>query len=258
MVVLADNLKIGGLFMDYKEMNQGECDNVNNKQQSSCKTEKCRGGVIENLSLSHCSNEPVPNFPNYKIPVVISEFTVQIDVESKIKLAEPALEIKRIRKNVFLTECRLIGKTSKVFISGFVRKNIEYATVDSHNDSAICGDIKHTTIQVPFHCVTELKDMRYVAYKNNPVSEEAEYWDQKNMGKDMKEMDLWSEEYFNEKVYCELVHSTIHEADIIEEYEKIHCHPIEHIFKTFIEKEVICLKIKLLQNQQVYDSECSR
>lgn len=237
--------------MDYKEMNKGkygcEC-----KGKESSKEKECLGSVLDTYTLGECSSTCPQNFPYYKVPVVLSEFTVQIDTESKIRLCEPAIEIKRIKKNVFLNQCRLIPGTCKVFISGYVRKNIEYATMDCYNDSGICGDIKHTTVHVPFQCMTEVKNLRTPNLHFNETVKELEYWDEKCMGRDMKEIDMHSEEYFNEKVYCELVHAKIYEADIVHDYEKLQCMPKEILFQTFIEKEVLCLTIKLLQNQQVH------
>ena len=43
-----------------------------------------------------------------KIPVVLAETEVTIPIEAIIKLDKDAIEIKRIKKNVFLTQCRLI------------------------------------------------------------------------------------------------------------------------------------------------------
>lgn len=231
--------------MDYKEVYKGNYKN-------DC---KCNGTVLESDTLGECESTSPQHFPHYKVPVVVSEFTVQIDTESKIKLCEPAIEIKRIKKNVFLTQCRLVGKTGKVFISGFVRKNIEYATMNCCNNSAICGDIKHTTVQVPFQCVTEIKNTRDIKLQYNPAVVETTYFDEKNMGRNMKETDMHSEEFFNEKVYCELVHASIYEADIVHESEKLNCLSNEIVFQNFIEKEVICLTIKLLQNQQICEEK---
>lgn len=225
-------------------------DNKLEENISSCYEVECKGKVVESSTLTESANVPSPA-GTAKIPIVLAEFTVQIDVESKIKLAEPALEIKRIKKNIFLTECRLIPNAKKVFLKGYVRKNIEYATVDSVSKTAICGDIKHTTVHVPFQCITEVTDIKPLLIIPNPNTEETTYFDEKDMGTDMKEKDMQSEEYFNEKVYCELVKSIIYEADIIEECKKVEHHPVEHIFETFIEKEVIFLTLKLLQRQQI-------
>jgi hypothetical protein len=245
--------------MDYKEMNKGNHDcGCQPKGKEKEPIKECKGAVLESDTLGQCENTSTQHFPHYKVPVVISEFTVQIDTESKIRLCEPAIEIKRIKKNVFLTQCRLIAGTKKVFISGFVRKNIEYATMDCCTNSAICGDIKHTTVHVPFQCVTELKNARDIKLHFNPAVVETTYFDEKTMGSSMKEKDMYSEEFFNEKVYCELVHASIYEADIVHECEKVHCMPNEILFQEFIEKEVICLKIKLLQNQQVCEEKPSK
>ncbi|ERI90504.1 hypothetical protein HMPREF1982_03870 [Clostridiales bacterium oral taxon 876 str. F0540] len=225
-------------------------DETYNGECSSCETE-CEGKVIDNETLNCCPSEEMPHAGLVKIPVIIGEFTVQIDVESKIKLPEKALEIKRIKKNIFLTQCRLIAKTNKVFLKGFVRKNIEYATIDCITPQAICGDIKHATVHVPFQCVAEVKCLRPVVIKPNKQAKEINYFDEENLGINMKEQDLISSETFNERVYCELEHSSIYEADIIEDAKKIECHPTEHEFQCFIEKEVIYLTLKLLQNQQV-------
>lgn len=214
--------------------------------------DKCdhKGKVTESTSMNECPNIPLePGFA--KIPVVLAEFTVQIDVESKIKLGEEAVEIKRIKKNVFLTQCRLIAGTDKLFIKGYVRKNIEYATINCSHEHGTDGDIKYTTQNVPFQCTTAVKFTREPELHPNPTPEETTYFDKKDMGKDMKEQDLYTKEFFNEKVFCEMIKAKIYEADIEKDYEKVDGHNTEYVFRSFIEKEVIYLTLKLLQNQQV-------
>jgi hypothetical protein len=225
--------------------------------ESTCCSVKCEGLILENDTLNEYSEKEVYQTGFAKVPVVLGEVTVQIDVESKIKLPEPALEIKRIKKNVFLSQCRLVAGTKKVFLKGFVRKNIEYATIDCVIPKAICGDIRHATVQVPFQCTAEASYLRPAAKKKNPPVKMINYFDEENLGIDTKQQDLLSAEIFNEKIYCELEHSSIYEADIIEDGKPIQGHPTEHEFKSFIEKEVIYLTLKLLQNQQIdcIDSE---
>ena len=43
-----------------------------------------------------------------KVPVVLAEPTLQIVVESNIELCPPATEIKRVKKNVFLEQVKLV------------------------------------------------------------------------------------------------------------------------------------------------------
>lgn len=241
-------------MMDYNQHNNRQPNHTiqpTHTNQPELECGECSGKVVESATLPECHNVPVQQKGYAKIPIVLAEFTVQIDVESKIKLEEKAVEIKRIKKNVFLTQCRLIGKTHKLFLKGFIRKNIEYATVDSFSRSSICGDIKHTTVYVPFQCITEVCLNPCPMIEETPPSEEIIYFDEKNMGRDMKEVDFVSEEFFNEKVFCELIKAKIFEADIADDTEKLECHPVERVFRSFTEKEVVYLTLKLLQKQQV-------
>lgn len=115
----------------------GQCAEVKTLQQS----------FTEQTSVTPSVIEPGPVV--VKIPVVIAETNITIPVEATIKLDYPAIEIKRIRKNVYLTQSRVIPfsqdgvfGTGILFIAGFIRKNIEYATktcgrYGSHN---VCGN----------------------------------------------------------------------------------------------------------------------
>lgn len=140
---------------------------------------KCAG--VKSKTLTVCPSVPVtpsviPENPIVaKIPVVLSESNIQIDVEANIWLKKPALEIKRIKKDVVLTQAKLLPFASfynqetgefeggKLFLKGYILKNIEYATVEYtdgcyhyEDGKAVCGDIVHATVKVPFHCVTEV------------------------------------------------------------------------------------------------------
>lgn len=221
-----------------------------------------------------------------KIPVVLAEPKIQVVVEAEIKLDEPALEIKRIKKDLFLTQCRLItiregadGKHGergehekpedghgfgKLFISGFVRKNIEYATIDgAHSQNGcISGNIRHTTCNVPFECVTPIEFINPPEKGKGGFTTEFETFsanfgshapcEHPILGRDPCEQEFEHFERFTEKVFCELESAHIFEADIIKDGvaspgECSH----EFAFQTFTEKMVIFLTIKLLQNQQV-------
>lgn len=235
----------------------------------------CKSGVIKSETLPECPSQLFPPTGCHgplvgKIPVVIAEPVVQIDVESVIQLEEPALEIKRIKKNLFITQCKLIDtsckyeKAGKLFLSGFVRKNIEYATVDctSTHADGVSGKIRHTTVNVPFTCVTKVKFENPPQVNEKTFAKEFASFAVKTKGHDCCDFDIIGDdiceqnfqhfESFNEKIFCELEESTIFESDIVKDPKPLLCkHGREHIFDKIIEKMVIYVKIKLLQNQQV-------
>ena len=70
-----------------------------------------------------------------KIPVLLQSIEIQIPTHANIEFPkeEHVLEIKDIKKRVFLSQCKLLhsGNGGTLFISGFVRKNIQYAHVRS-------------------------------------------------------------------------------------------------------------------------------
>ena len=236
--------------MEGKQINPNHVPNCDTGSKPNCVLD-CQASVISSETLP-----PAENYHwwggDYKIPKVLSEFIIQIDSESKIRLNEPAYEIKRIEKQVFLTQCRYIPPTSKVFIEGYIRKNIEYAAKTCTKGYAIAGSIKDTTVHVPFKAYTKVD---FCGNKPhicpNPPSMIARYFDEKRMGKDIREADRSNIEIFNEPVYCELEWSAIYDADIDDRGVPIGCLPNEEEFQEFTDKSVLYLCIKLLQKQQV-------
>jgi hypothetical protein len=200
-----------------------------------------------------------------KIPVVLAQTEIQIDVEAELKLKEPFYEIKRIKKNVYLTQCTLLprsGKivdgvleTEKLFISGFVRKNIEYATADCTGTKGVSGRISHTTIDTKFTAVTEVQYVVPPIVNTHGVQTEIDLLSGStchdckdiSMGKSLCELSFEESTIFTEKPYCELESVRIFEADLNRD-------PIKHpakLYNKIIEKMVIYVTIKVLQLQQV-------
>lgn len=212
---------------------------------------ECKASVISADTLPGAENYPKLG-GDFKIPKVLAEFVVQIDSESKIRLNEPAYEIKRIEKQVFLKQCRYIPPTNKVFIEGYIRKNIEYAVKKCTSKTAISGSIKDTTVHIPFRVYTKVDFCEGLPIVlPNPPSMVARYFDEKRMGKDIREADRSNIEIFNEPVFCELEWSAIFDADIDDKGIPIDGFPNEEEFKEFTDKSVVYLCIKLLQKQQV-------
>lgn len=128
---------------------------MDNNQGCEVSDPVCSAEVLSSHTLEQAENFPiVPG--KYKVPVVLSEFVIQIDVEARVRLNLPSYEIKRIEKQVFLNQCRYIGGTNKVFISGYIRKNIEYASRNCTTESGISGVINDQVVHIPFRCVTRV------------------------------------------------------------------------------------------------------
>lgn len=212
---------------------------------------ECDAAVISADTLTNAENYPWWG-GDYKIPKVLAEFIIQIDSESKIRLNEPAYEIKRIEKQVFLTQCRYIPPTNKVFIEGYIRKNIEYAARKCSTGHGIAGTIKDTTVHIPFKAYTKVD---FCGNKPhiipNPPALVARYFDEKRMGKDIREADRSNVEIFNEPVFCELEWSAVYDADIDNKGTPIDGFINEEEFQEFTDKSVVYICIKLLQKQQV-------
>ena len=105
-----------------------------------------------------------------KVPVVLVERTIQIVVEADVPLNPPATEIKRVKKHVFLDQVKLIPvrfaridntdfftvTRAKLFISGHIRKNIEYASAECN------GALQDRIANVPFSGFTELTNRDFL------------------------------------------------------------------------------------------------
>ncbi|MBZ9606782.1 hypothetical protein G9F73_002880 [Clostridium estertheticum] len=202
-----------------------------------------------------------------KIPVVLAETNITIPVEATITLDQTVMEIKRIKKNVFLTQSRLIpfsqdshNCTGILFIAGFVRKNIEYATQTCPVGTSVnvCGDIRHCTVQVPFNFTTRVNFLRAPVFNENTTPSELEFFADKLegcdncadsvLGRNPCDQNFFLTEFFNEKPYVELVKADITEIDIHTNPTET---PTEQTFTQLTEKIVVNLTLKVLQNQQV-------
>ena len=205
-----------------------------------------------------------------KLPVVIAETNITIPVEATITLDQTATEIKRIKKNVFLTQSRLIPfsqdsrtGTGILFIAGFIRKNIEYATKSCPScvSANICGDIRHCTVQVPFNFSTRVTFLRPPIFTEDTTPNKLEFFTDKLegcdecadpvLGRNPCDQNSSFIEIFNEKPYAELVRADITEIDIHTNPNSCCKNPAEQTFTQLTEKIVINLTLKVLQNQQI-------
>ena len=166
-----------------------------------------------------------------KIPVVLTECNITITVQSSIKLEDIVLEIKHIKKNAYLNQCKLIPSSENdkpnkgiLFLAGFIRKNIEYSAKEHNDKGVLCGKLKHATVNVPFKCTTRVTFKTPPKFKATTPEDEVEIL-QTNIeacnpceegitGRDIREQNFRLIEFFNEKVFCELISAEFIESDI--------------------------------------------
>ena len=92
--------------------------------------------------------------------------TVSIPAESIITLPTKALEIKMIRNNLKITQSRFFNcvpsdpgipnDTPKLFLGGFVRKDIQYSEAIQQTATSVSGVMKDFVVDIPISCVIDL------------------------------------------------------------------------------------------------------
>lgn len=203
----------------------------------------------------------VPEYPNKPIipdssdkqlvafvPVVISQFELEIATEAEIDLDRLAIEIKRINNKVYLEQCRLIPEVNKLFIKGFVRTSIEYASFARETDLKD-NKLRHITKSIPFSCTTVVSYLTPPKFKTDHESYEIEIVGEDSCVNDLSEKNYTSHINFNEKIHCKLVKGEISQLAYAE-YKDLTFTANEKPFQRINQKLVLLLNIKLMQNQE--------
>ncbi|MGG0762402.1 CsxC family protein [Bacillus paramycoides] len=195
-----------------------------------------------------------------KVPVVLAEPTLQIVVEADIPLSPAATEIKRVKKNVFLNQVKLVPVAfqridgtdffnvtrAKLFVAGHIRKNIEYAT------SACNGALQDRIADVQFSGFADLLAGFSGGLISPPIlgiSENAEanfISDTNSLNARLDKAFFQNLVKYNEQPFGELVAANFFELD----FSPIEATP-EGTFSTLREKIVLDLTVKVLQVQQL-------
>ncbi|WP_394236473.1 CsxC family protein [Niallia oryzisoli] len=205
-----------------------------------------------------------------KMPVVLAEPSLQVHTIHRTRFPEDVLEIKDVKKQLVLTQCRLLLPTNKLFIKGYVRKNIQYAAVTEQSaaSTAVSSNIQSHTEHIPFNLITEIKD--YIVKPEMPKTNNRHEFDfyvtrplpvgypekDELLSSDLSQFHQASSEYYNELPYCELVSSKI--IEWVEAVDRCLLESTglmnEGTFTETEDKLVIDFSIKILQNQHVYVS----
>jgi hypothetical protein len=235
-----------------------------------------RGCVSVNKSASRneCVNVQTPGLvPAANLPVTLTDITVTDHLVADIHFPDPVLEIKDIKKRVKIVQCRLLlGPTSDpdtgipLFIKGYIRKNIQYATPCPHAKSdCVSSEMRSLTVDVPFECVTVITD--FLTDPVLPVSntrEEFDFFRAQSLGhgypekdqmlsSDLSQFHQVSTQFYNQIPFCELVSSSIVQWDeATDRYPLPHNGPFEEgTFHNMVEKTFLQFRVRVYQNQQV-------
>ncbi|AWX56352.1 MULTISPECIES: CsxC family protein [Brevibacillus] len=211
--------------------------------------------TVENARVFGMASTETAFPKTIKVPVTLAETAVVVCVEANVHLERPALEIIRVLKSVILEQCELVPTfnplSAKLFVSGFIRKNIEYTTVDQVTGTAVCGDVRHTTALIPFDFCT---DLTFPA--TGPTLQLApdfeshgEYLNKSGHAAKINVGLFGNRKVYNERPYCELLFTEFTELDIGLENKR--CKDTTKTFSTVREKIVLRIGLKVLQDQQV-------
>ena len=203
---------------------------------------------LANTTRVDCNSTSLPG-GNAFIPVVLGDVELQALVESEYTLPTPAREIKNVRRNVSLNQCRAIASSIpsrgffsqvKVFVSGVIHKNIQY--VEDCN-----GYVRDYSVEVPFSCNQSLFVRRApqgnFSSKSNAANERV-FSDSHGHGGDHYQSGGSSYEFYNEPIECKLLFSLVNDLDL---YQNIDA---DGNFDQVTEKAEVILIFKLIQNQQ--------
>jgi len=198
----------------------------------------------------------------------IVHVTVSIPAEAIITLPRHALEIKTITKNLKITQCRFfnspppisVGKpqdTPKLFMGGFVRKDIQYSEVKHHTATTVEGVIRDFVIDIPISCAVDLgktlavpslqfdHQQVYADLRTMPLPSGSLANDKLMMG-DLVEHNVISYNPLNLPPTCELVYCQINEMDDALDRSPLPGRPFEEgVFRTIQMKMVVIVQLKL-------------
>ncbi|MBD1381946.1 DUF3794 domain-containing protein [Bacillus sp. IB182487] len=235
------------------------------------KNKKCIS-FNKSASIEQCDSTPRPTtgISNAVInaPVILATLRVSTNLVANIHFPDPVLEIKDIKKRLKIVQCRLLLPTNQLFLKGFVRKNIQYATpCPGASDSCVSSNLRSLTVDVPWECVTSIDPDDFDTPPIDPrtnTSEEFDFFRAQDLGdgfpekdqllsSDLSQFHQISTQFYNQLPFCELLRSRIVEWDESTDREPLPDHgPFEEgIFHNLVEKMFLRFDIRILQNQPV-------
>lgn len=193
--------------------------------------------------------------------------TVSIPTEAIITLPAKALEIKNIRKRLKITQSRFFNSppaivgvptdTPKLFLAGFVRKDIQFSKATSQTLTTVTGTINDFVVDVPWSCVVDLGTGLVLPPTRFGSQQEFEFATNtalpagfaskdRLIAGDLSEFNLISTEFLNQLPTVSLVVSQINEMDEALDRVALAGGPFEEGQFTMIQEKMVILVQVLL------------
>jgi hypothetical protein len=218
---------------------------------------------VTNETIISCENSPLimdalMDEVIAKIPVVLAEFVIQLNVDSVIDLHEPIYQLHKSKKHLHITKCQLIQNTNILFIKGFVRNSIEYYKSSSKVPSLLDNKLRDCCVDIPFKCTTAVffngilpaaiipSNVQEFEFGQHLIMETPNH----NDLDDYWQLNQISTAFYNEHPFCEIASSKIVELDIIHN---------NNLASSMIEENlVLYITLKILQYRQVAVSSSTK
>lgn len=205
-----------------------------------------------------------------KFPIILAETNIAVTIDDTMKIGRDVKEIRRIKMNAFFKSSNLVPislKNSEVnsgmlFVSGFIRKSVEYATrtfIEERKEDN-CGYIKYCIVEVPFNFTTKITFIRPpVLIENYEVRDDSScdasklydtHEDSIILCENCNENFL-STEVFNEKPFVELVKANFIEFNIHKELPLKEDEEIQERYTKLKGNIIVNLRIRVLQEQDL-------
>lgn len=216
---------------------------------------------VINESIIRCDDRPLksdtlPDEIIAKIPVMLAEFIVQLNIDSRINLHERIQRLHRTKKQLRVTKCALLQNTNILLIKGFIRNYLEFYKNQRTPSSQPCGTLQETYVDIPFKCTASIafSGIQPAAVIPSSVNE-FDYNSHLKPYEQEESEDFWqinqiSTAFYNEQPFCEIVSSRIVELDDINN---------SSVSSTVIEEKLIIdIALKILQYRQVAIASVSK
>ena len=206
------------------------------------------------------------------LPIIISAINIDIPIESTFRLKNAAIDIKTMKKDVYLTNSTLLPMYEKdnifstlhgkLFLEGFVRNKLDFSIAKDVNNSVINLDTECVIIYIPFKCTT------IIHYKVPPVFSKGKIpdyipiyisSDSLNINNDFNEYlskkNAQCRGYVNcdsSPINCEIKRAKINSAyTLLDKKPFSKDFPLEMDFNTIKENIIINLSLTLIQKQDI-------